>query len=128
MTDYEENQAHAPKNCRRACGRRAERLGEIRAGERKEGGARPSDNDGRGERYPEAQCWQQSVFSPSYFLVYSDAPVQSLDVEPSEEQTLKANLAKAGAGKVLCRLCKGDHFTAKCPYKESLAGLDTTGE
>lgn len=40
---------------------------------------------------------------------------------------MKANLAKAGAGKVLCRLCKGDHFTAKCPYKDSLAGLDAPG-
>ncbi len=40
---------------------------------------------------------------------------------------MKANLAKAGAGKVTCRLCKGDHFTAKCPYKDSLAGLDGAG-
>lgn len=37
---------------------------------------------------------------------------------------MKANLARAGAGKVVCRLCKGDHFTAKCPYKDSLPGLD----
>jgi len=44
--------------------------------------------------------------------------------EPSAEQTVKANLARAGAGKVVCRLCKGDHFTAKCPYKDSLPGLD----
>jgi translation initiation factor 3 subunit G len=40
---------------------------------------------------------------------------------------MKANLAKAGAGKVVCRLCKGAHFTAKCPYKDSLAGLDGAG-
>ena len=37
---------------------------------------------------------------------------------------MKANLQKAGAGKLTCRLCKGAHFTAKCPYKDSLAGLD----
>lgn len=37
---------------------------------------------------------------------------------------MKTTLAKAGAGKVVCRLCKGDHFTAKCPYKDSLAGLE----
>ncbi|RPD79287.1 translation initiation factor 3, RNA-binding subunit [Lentinus tigrinus ALCF2SS1-7] len=47
--------------------------------------------------------------------------------EESQEQTVKANLAKAGAGKVVCRLCKGDHFTAKCPYKDSLSGLDGAG-
>lgn len=39
---------------------------------------------------------------------------------------MKNNLAKAGAGKVVCRLCKGDHFTAKCPYKDTLNGLDGT--
>ncbi|GJE86710.1 translation initiation factor 3, RNA-binding subunit [Phanerochaete sordida] len=44
--------------------------------------------------------------------------------EQSAEQAMKSNLARAGAGKVVCRLCKGDHFTAKCPYKDSLPGLD----
>ena len=42
--------------------------------------------------------------------------------EATPDQVLKASLAKAG--KVVCRLCKGDHYTARCPYKESLAGLD----
>ncbi|KAJ7145404.1 eukaryotic translation initiation factor 3 subunit G-domain-containing protein [Mycena crocata] len=41
-----------------------------------------------------------------------------------EEETTKTKLTKAGAGKVICRLCKGDHFTAKCPHKEALAGLE----
>ncbi|KAJ7802402.1 eukaryotic translation initiation factor 3 subunit G-domain-containing protein [Mycena olivaceomarginata] len=41
-----------------------------------------------------------------------------------EEESTKTKLAKAGAGKVVCRLCKGDHFTAKCPHKEALAGLE----
>ena len=53
--------------------------------------------------------------------------LQNAEPEQTPEQTMKANLAKAGAGKVLCRLCKGDHFTAKCPYKDSLAGLDAPG-
>ncbi|KAH9918722.1 translation initiation factor 3, RNA-binding subunit [Epithele typhae] len=46
--------------------------------------------------------------------------------EQTPEQTVKATLAKSGAGKVVCRLCKGDHFTAKCPYKDSLPGLEGT--
>jgi len=50
---------------------------------------------------------------------------KSAESEPSAEQNIKTELAKAGAGKVVCRLCKGDHFTAKCPYKDSLAGLET---
>ncbi|EPS93472.1 hypothetical protein FOMPIDRAFT_1039080 [Fomitopsis schrenkii] len=49
---------------------------------------------------------------------------KSSEPEPSAESQMKANLARAGAGKVVCRLCKGDHFTAKCPYKDSLPGLD----
>ena len=40
---------------------------------------------------------------------------------------MKQNLARAGAGKVVCRLCKGEHFTAKCPYKDSLPGLEGAG-
>jgi len=53
---------------------------------------------------------------------------KAAETEPSEEQEIKKNLAKAGAGKVVCRLCKGDHFTARCPYKDSLAGLDVSGD
>ena len=60
--------------------------------------------------------------SYTYLLFFQNA-----EPEQTPEQTMKANLAKAGAGKVLCRLCKGDHFTAKCPYKDSLAGLDAPG-
>lgn len=51
---------------------------------------------------------------------------KSLEAEQTPEQAMKVTLAKAGAGKVTCRLCKGDHFTAKCPYKDTLAGLDVT--
>lgn len=47
---------------------------------------------------------------------------KATEPEQSSEQILKSNLAKAG--KVVCRLCKGDHFTAKCPYKDTLGGLD----
>lgn len=41
-------------------------------------------------------------------------------VEPEPEA------AKAPTGKgVVCRLCKGGHFTAKCPYKDALAAIDS---
>ncbi|KAF7323831.1 Eukaryotic translation initiation factor 3 subunit G [Mycena kentingensis (nom. inval.)] len=46
------------------------------------------------------------------------------EVEKVPEDDTKQKLAKAGAGKVLCRMCKGDHFTAKCPHKDALAGLE----
>ena len=53
--------------------------------------------------------------------------IQSTEPEPTAEDDIKKQLASKGVGKVVCRLCKGDHFTAKCPYKESLAGLDSGG-
>ena len=27
--------------------------------------------------------------------------------------------------KIQCRLCKGDHYTTRCPYKDTFGGLDT---
>jgi len=44
--------------------------------------------------------------------------------EQEQQQEETAKIKKAGGGKVACRLCKGDHFTAKCPYKDTLAGLE----
>ncbi|TFK66927.1 translation initiation factor 3, RNA-binding subunit [Pluteus cervinus] len=43
-----------------------------------------------------------------------------------EEQTEpeKEKPKAVGTGKVICRLCKGGHFTAKCPYKKQLGDLD----
>ncbi|KLO16147.1 translation initiation factor eIF3g [Schizopora paradoxa] len=53
---------------------------------------------------------------------------KDVDNEPSEEQIIKDNLKKSGAGQLKCRLCSGGHYTAKCPYKNELAGLDAMGE
>ncbi|KAF8338616.1 translation initiation factor eIF3g [Amanita rubescens] len=53
---------------------------------------------------------------------------KSQEPEPSPEDNVKARLAKAGAGKVVCRVCKGDHFTARCPYKDKLAGLESSND
>jgi len=52
---------------------------------------------------------------------------KTTEPEPSAEDNIRAQLKSKGAGKVVCRLCKGDHFTAKCPYKDSLAGLEGDG-
>ncbi|KAF5383262.1 hypothetical protein D9615_004828 [Tricholomella constricta] len=49
---------------------------------------------------------------------------KSAETEVAPEENVKSQLARAGAGKVVCRLCKGEHFTAKCPYKDTLSGLD----
>ncbi|CDZ97550.1 translation initiation factor 3 rna-binding subunit [Phaffia rhodozyma] len=41
------------------------------------------------------------------------------EVKEAEDDPKNALKAK----KIVCRLCKGDHFTSKCPYKETLEGL-----
>lgn len=41
--------------------------------------------------------------------------------EQNEEQKIKAEL---GGKKVSCRICSGDHFTARCPYKDTLGEAD----
>lgn len=39
----------------------------------------------------------------------------------TEEKQMKNSLSGAS---VKCRICKGDHYTARCPYKETLKPLD----
>ena len=49
------------------------------------------------------------------------------EVEQSPEEGAKTRLKAAGAGTVSCRLCKGEHYTAKCPYKDTLGNLENNG-
>ena len=44
--------------------------------------------------------------------------VQEVD---DKHEAMKAQLQNK---KILCRICKGDHFTTKCPYKDSLGMED----
>ncbi|KAJ3867660.1 eukaryotic translation initiation factor 3 subunit G-domain-containing protein [Lentinula novae-zelandiae] len=46
----------------------------------------------------------------------------------SEQQEEKKPVKSTTGGKVVCRLCKGDHFTAKCPYRDTLGGLENAGD
>lgn len=49
--------------------------------------------------------------------------VQSKDSQPSEEVD-QDPLAKLKNAKIVqCRICKGDHWTTKCPYKDTLQPL-----
>jgi translation initiation factor 3 subunit G len=42
--------------------------------------------------------------------------------EPEAEKTTKATVLPGGK-RITCRLCSGDHFTASCPYKDTLGGV-----
>ncbi|KAG8927715.1 translation initiation factor eIF3 subunit g [Tulasnella sp. 419] len=43
--------------------------------------------------------------------------------EPEQEDSLKKQL---DGKKIQCRLCKGPHFTTKCPYRDTLGSLGVT--
>lgn len=59
-------------------------------------------------------------------LHFKIAPTNLKAAQEAEAKEAEAEAAKQPAGKaVVCRLCKGGHFTAKCPYKDQLAELDS---
>lgn len=43
--------------------------------------------------------------------------------EQNEQEELKKKLMDAQKGQVKCRLCKEDHWTKQCPYKDKLEPL-----
>jgi translation initiation factor 3 subunit G len=45
------------------------------------------------------------------------------DLDKEEEPDLKDKVAAAKI--VQCRICKGQHFTLKCPYKDSFSIPET---
>ncbi|KAG8983116.1 translation initiation factor eIF3 subunit g [Tulasnella sp. JGI-2019a] len=49
---------------------------------------------------------------------------QKVEPEPDQETDIKKQLE---GKKIQCRLCKAAHFTAKCPYKDSLGSLGLAG-
>lgn len=51
--------------------------------------------------------------------------LQHQEVEIDESARMKEKL---GAKKIMCRLCKGDHFTSKCPHRAVLAPLAGEGD
>jgi translation initiation factor 3 subunit G len=62
-------------------------------------------------------------------LYWSLAPatnplLQHQEVEVDESAQMKEKL---GTKKIMCRLCKGDHFTSKCPHRAVLAPLAGEG-
>lgn len=64
------------------------------------------------------------AYHVSFFVAMQAELQQTHEPEQSPEQQIKNSLANK---KISCRLCKGDHFTSKCPYKDTLGMLDGAG-
>jgi len=55
-------------------------------------------------------------------------PSMTWKVNQKDEAPNAADLkAQLKDKKVACRICKGDHFTARCPYKDTLRPMDDVG-
>ncbi|GAA96195.1 uncharacterized protein L969DRAFT_100704 [Mixia osmundae IAM 14324] len=44
-----------------------------------------------------------------------------------EEERIAAQKAQLAQKRITCRLCQGEHFTSRCPYKDTLGGLPGVG-
>ena len=49
--------------------------------------------------------------------------ITSKEEEPNDQEELKKKLMDSQKGQVKCRLCKEDHWTKQCPYKDKLEPL-----
>lgn len=55
-------------------------------------------------------------------------PSMNWKVNQKEEVNTATDMkAQLKDKKVACRICKGDHFTARCPYKDTMAPIDEVG-
>ncbi|KAI8585888.1 eIF-3 RNA-binding subunit [Geranomyces variabilis] len=67
-------------------------------------------------------------FAEKVFLKLSST-VKDHDAPPVEEEgdSLKKALAAAAKSKISCRICQGDHWTSKCPFKDTHTPLGDLG-
>jgi hypothetical protein len=95
-------------------------MGQVWCRERKQARTGSRHNDGwRSDRVEAKRRAQGAKFheSEGHDLSGSRGGWQNAEPEPDPDAVTKAAL---GGKKILCRVCQGDHFTSKCPYKETL--------
>jgi len=64
--------------------------------------------------------------SPARYAIQPECNDVANDQQDDKDKDADAEEApKAASGKIVtCRLCKGNHMTFKCPFKDQLAALD----
>ncbi len=50
--------------------------------------------------------------------VFLKLSANAKDLDEPEEDPLKKSI-QLGSSKIVCRICKGDHWTTKCPFKDT---------
>ncbi|KAJ3021359.1 UNVERIFIED_CONTAM: translation initiation factor eIF3 subunit g [Siphonaria sp. JEL0065] len=60
-------------------------------------------------------------------VVHLKLSAKAADLEAPNQEELKKREVLKSAAKIACRICKGDHFTAKCPFKDSHQPLAPAG-
>lgn len=71
-----------------------------------------------GPSFDTTSVGENIIFRPS---VNWKSQAKEADKTSAEDTALKAKL---GDKKVKCRICSGEHFTAKCPFKDTMAPVD----
>ncbi|ATY64373.1 eukaryotic translation initiation factor subunit 4 [Cordyceps militaris] len=79
-----------------------------------------SANDGAGPAADTTSIAENMIFRPSVSW-RKDAKDESAD---PNAQAMKDKLKDK---KVKCRICNGEHFTARCPYKDTMAPIGENG-
>lgn len=72
-----------------------------------------------GPSFDTTSVGENIIFRPS---VNWKSQAKEEDKSTQEDSALKAKLG--GDKKVKCRICSGEHFTAKCPFKDTMAPVD----
>ncbi|CAH7676205.1 eukaryotic translation initiation factor 3 [Phakopsora pachyrhizi] len=49
--------------------------------------------------------------------------ISAVSTKEAAAEPVAKTAATVGARRIACRLCQGDHFTASCPYKDTLGGV-----
>jgi translation initiation factor 3 subunit G len=72
---------------------------------------------------PGTRCVQTSLVF-SRLLTHIETFQKATEPEEDETAKLKAQLASK---KITCRICTGEHYTTRCPYKDTLGGVPGVG-
>ncbi|KAJ1661661.1 translation initiation factor eIF3 subunit g [Coemansia sp. RSA 1813] len=79
---------------------------------------------GAEEKSPPGPNISSTTLAEQVMLKLSQYAAQQKQSEMEEEEQQQKQQALNKPTRILCRVCRGDHFTAKCPYKGTLVSVE----